>query len=210
MVQMVISWMLDPKDVPGWSTTDINNQIEIWATPLYRAVSHNGRFICELNANSPASVYQNLSTDSGSLYRWSFWHRARYGGMEYAGALINGDKAFDIDNQFEFIADSTVRYLTYHEGYFATPPSLSITRVEFKAYSKKPYDSDVAGNLIDGCDWVKIASPVNNTIYLGDSAPDDNSLVTSLLQGYSANVVQPVDFSTIGKNNIYRYYGYQK
>jgi hypothetical protein len=84
--------------VTGWSTTETDLDIELWAsgfqpgtpgTIVFRSAgvsdgSGNGAIggvdFAEINANfSGAALYQNVATTPGSLYQWSFIHRGRSG-----------------------------------------------------------------------------------------------------------------------------------
>lgn len=64
--------------VPGWdSTTD---EIELWDNGYGSVASYEGNVFAEMNANSAATLYQNICLVNGEAIKWSFAHRARSGG----------------------------------------------------------------------------------------------------------------------------------
>lgn len=76
---------VNQKDVRGWMTTDIKNEIEILRG---NGGLHNRGLLApskyktfaEVNANSVGELYQIVNTTPGDLLTWSFDHSARYKG----------------------------------------------------------------------------------------------------------------------------------
>jgi hypothetical protein len=68
-----------PPTIPGWQTTDVNNQIEIWGSGFGGVPAYSGINFAELNANSPSILYQNVATCPGQTYSWQVAHRGRAG-----------------------------------------------------------------------------------------------------------------------------------
>ena len=64
--------------VPGW--TSDSGAIEIWDTGFQGVPSQDGNRHIEINANSPANLYQEVCLINGETLDWTFHHRARSGG----------------------------------------------------------------------------------------------------------------------------------
>jgi hypothetical protein len=75
--------------IRGWNTSESDHQIEIErhlpgfdispnSNPdLGNVVPASGNYMAELNANSPGTLYQDVSTVPGEVLRWSLFHRGR-------------------------------------------------------------------------------------------------------------------------------------
>lgn len=64
--------------VPGWQTTDILGNIELWRG-LQGIVPPDGQQIAELNSTSRANMFQEVCLSNGETIQWSFAHRGRNG-----------------------------------------------------------------------------------------------------------------------------------
>ncbi|PEK56737.1 hypothetical protein COM55_27655 [Bacillus pseudomycoides] len=65
----------DAKDVPGWNTTDVNGEIEIWKDQN----PASGHQHAELNASSFGMLYQDVETTPGQTIHWRLVHKGRLG-----------------------------------------------------------------------------------------------------------------------------------
>ncbi|KGO91964.1 T9SS type B sorting domain-containing protein [Flavobacterium subsaxonicum] len=64
--------------IPGWRTTATDHMIEIWPDPNYQSVpAYEGTQFIELNANQVSGVYQDYTSPAGTVFSYSFAHRAR-------------------------------------------------------------------------------------------------------------------------------------
>lgn len=77
-------WMLKESQVPGWSTNDPRNEIEMWYTsPSNMAgfaggqTAFEGTYFVELDANAPSTLFQDMRTRPGDVITWRLAHRAR-------------------------------------------------------------------------------------------------------------------------------------
>jgi len=67
-------------DVDGWETTASDGAIEIWESTHCGGdpaptPSHEGSYHLEICANEVASLFQSISSQPGSIFSWSIWHR---------------------------------------------------------------------------------------------------------------------------------------
>ena len=76
--------------VPGWSTTDDKDVIEIWKDGLNGHHSPNNSQFVELNAFSFGALYQDVCMLEGEEFDWSFLHKARAPGIDSMRLLIDG------------------------------------------------------------------------------------------------------------------------
>ena len=69
----------DESNVPCWSTTATDSQIEVWGDEFLGINAYSGNQFIELNANVKATLFQNFKINSGALTEISFAHRGRSG-----------------------------------------------------------------------------------------------------------------------------------
>ncbi|MCL2321308.1 MAG: MucBP domain-containing protein, partial [Oscillospiraceae bacterium] len=194
-VTAVASYQLNQSEIEGWLTTATDSLIEIWrsgfkpGTPGAIAVpAHSGNFFAEINGTMAATLYQDIATKPGTIYKWSFWHRGR-NGIDEAQILLgipgSTQVAKDINGN-SILADgkgtggSTVGW-GFHEGYYTTPGTLTesssnITlRLQLKAYSSS--DGLIAqGNFVDDVNFIPVCDPTIQRIHLGDPKPLGSTL----------------------------------
>jgi hypothetical protein len=61
--------ILDQSQVPGWSTTATDGEVELWHGNE-ELVPAEGDQNAELNANEPATLFQDVPTTPGSQLTW--------------------------------------------------------------------------------------------------------------------------------------------
>ena len=74
--------LISQASVPGWQTTDSKNEIEIWGDGFLGRNSFSGSNFAEINANSPASLYQEIATNPNNYVIWSLAHQGRNSNTE--------------------------------------------------------------------------------------------------------------------------------
>lgn len=129
-------------NVPGWKTTDPTNEIEIWHDGFNGVRAFEGQQFVELNANNPASLYQDYNTPSPTVFHIHFAHRGRTGTdvcRLYAGPP-NGISTTVIE-----ASDNNLKW-GEHTAQYTVPNGQSITRFSF--YSLFPQTSGI-GNFLD-------------------------------------------------------------
>ena len=65
--------------LPGWFTTAVDQQVEVWRSGFRGVNSYDGNQHAELNANTTGALYQNLCLTPGTEMNWSLRHRGRDG-----------------------------------------------------------------------------------------------------------------------------------
>ena len=79
--QAANSFSLLPEEVvPGWSTTDISNTIEVWGEDFIVNNSPDGGARVEAGSFfNNTTLSQTIDVVAGEEYDWSFYHRGRHG-----------------------------------------------------------------------------------------------------------------------------------
>ncbi|MCL2493262.1 MAG: InlB B-repeat-containing protein, partial [Clostridiales bacterium] len=206
----------DQSYVPGWSTTEIEadgvtRDIEQWYTGgggfqtgniIYKAAS--GDWMAEINANKPGSLYQDLSTTVGAIYKWSVDHGGRVSATVPDTATVSlnsivqetmadtngtanspGVATWNAGNP----AGAGLSYSGYYQADSATTCfSLDAISAAASTTATVAEDDLSVGNLVDNARWTPIAAPGALTITRGDS-PTAGSLLQSLdaADGYGAS-----------------------
>ncbi|MEU8760130.1 DUF11 domain-containing protein [Streptomyces sp. NPDC048659] len=137
--------ILDQSRVPGWATTASDRRIELWAGGLNGIPAAEGRQFAELNANEPASLYQDIATTPGSRLRWRLSHRGRKG-VDTMDVLI-GPPGGPLRNQGE-LSDGNTAWGT-HTGSYVVPYGQRRTRFAFRAV-RTAGGGLSTGNFLDG------------------------------------------------------------
>ena len=102
-------------DVPGWTTTDTSNEIELWETGFLTVDSLDGEQHAELNADSPGALTGNGPAASRAeiLYFWA--HRARSNPNESASLTIRDDAGGETSfGEYSSQLDSWSTFATTH------------------------------------------------------------------------------------------------
>lgn len=139
------SWdLFDQAQVPGWSTTDIRGQIELWSTGFNGVPAAAGRQFAELNANSPSRLYQDVATTPGQTLSWSLKHRGR-SGTDVMRVVI-GAPGGALTQSGPNLSDGTTAWGT-HTGTYTVPAGQTVTRFGFEAVSS--VGGQAVGNFLD-------------------------------------------------------------
>lgn len=129
-------------DVPGWSTTAPDGQIEIWHNPFGGFAPDSGQQFVELNANFVSTLFQDVATTPGQTLRWSLAHRGRSGVDVMAVKL--GSPSGALVTQRNVIDGQT---WATHSGLYVVPAGQTTTRFAFEAVSAAGGASQ--GNFLD-------------------------------------------------------------
>ncbi|NDB17700.1 MAG: hypothetical protein EB027_00170, partial [Actinobacteria bacterium] len=62
---------MSESNVPGWSTTASDQQIELWSSGFNGVPAAEGGQFAELNANMTSALYQDVATTPGTHVTWS-------------------------------------------------------------------------------------------------------------------------------------------
>ena len=177
--------------IPGWSTTASDYRIEIWHGPFTPNVpggiafsASDGTQFAEINGTQVATLYQDIATTSGSLYRWSIDHRGRRG-IDTANLRL-GAPSDPTGGAIQYAPNSPVSttmasgnadWTTYAAFYTATSTT---TRFALEAVGESGGDPRM-GNMVDNATWTLIANPTEQTIWEGDALHDSLTTFDSLI-----------------------------
>ena len=143
----------------GWSTNDVNNNIEVWANGFGYSPEQGNQFI-ELNADSQDTVYKTVTSGitTNEILDWGFSHRAR--GSE--GASETDKMTFEIMDTIthavlvtDTVIDGTSQWYNY-SGSFTTTSS---DPLEVMLISDNYELNPTYGNLVDNVYLVDPPSP---------------------------------------------------
>nr|WP_314842133.1 isopeptide-forming domain-containing fimbrial protein [uncultured Microbacterium sp.] len=131
--------------VPGWSTNDIFNEIEIWGSGFQGVPAASGNGFAELNANSASTLYQDVATTPGQTLSWSLKHRGR-GGTDVMRVLFGAPGGPLVQNG-QNLSDPNTAWGT-HTGTYTVPAGQTVTRLAFEAVSSAGGSNGI-GNFLD-------------------------------------------------------------
>ena len=137
--------LIPEAQVPGWSTDDSANQIEIWSSGFQGVTAPQGRQFAELNANSASMLYQDVATTPGQTLAWSLKHRARVG-TDVMRVVIGVPGGTLVQNGPN-LSDTTAAWGS-HSGTYTVPAGQTVTRFGFQAVSAGSGNNSV-GNFLD-------------------------------------------------------------
>lgn len=138
------AFFFDESDIEGWTTTAIDNQIELWVSGHEGVKSHSGNAHLEINAQAEAQLYQDLSTIPGSQVNWSLWHRGKHG-IDIAGVYIGSSGGtLELVQEMSSGASSWQQYT----GTYTVPVGQTSTRFSLQAIRSAGGDI-TAGNFVD-------------------------------------------------------------
>lgn len=138
--------------VPPWQTTDSLAQIEIWGTGYLGVPAASGNAFGEINANSPATIYQDVASQPGDTWTWTLAHRGR-AGNDTMRVLIGDAAAADLasDSGWNYLSpglmDGNAAWGTHSDTY-VVPPGQTCTRLAFRAVSAASGSPSI-GNFLD-------------------------------------------------------------
>jgi len=139
------SWELfNETDVPYWYTSASDDKIEIWNGAAMGVPPYEGEQFSEINANEPASLYQDFNTTAGEILHWTVAHRGR-DGVDVATVTIGAPGSLQISTS---MSDGNTAWGVYN-GTYRVPVGQSVTRISFDSVSESG-GRDSYGNFIDG------------------------------------------------------------
>ncbi|MCL2322486.1 MAG: MucBP domain-containing protein, partial [Oscillospiraceae bacterium] len=186
-VTAVAAYQLDASLINGWNTSATDNLIEIWRSGFQGNTTapvpaHSGNYFAEINGTMAATLYQNVATESGTLYRWSLWHRGRHG-LDTARVLLGtaqetASPAFNTNNTMDL--NNGKNKWGFHQGFYLATGTSTWFGLEAVSTAAPPngLNNMSQGNFIDDINLIPISSPTAQTIHIGDPAPDESTLAT--------------------------------
>ncbi|MBU6214149.1 MAG: DUF11 domain-containing protein [Actinomycetales bacterium] len=131
-------------NVPGWSTTASDRQIELWSNGFNGVPAAEGSQFAELNANMTSALFQDVETTPGTAVTWSLAHRGR-AGVDTMRVVIGppGGPLHEVAR----MSDGTSGW-GRHSGTYVIPARQTVTRFAFEAVSTASGDPTV-GNFLD-------------------------------------------------------------
>ncbi|WP_177206888.1 isopeptide-forming domain-containing fimbrial protein [Bacillus sp. 491mf] len=159
----------DAKDVPGWNTTDVFGQIEIWRDQN----PASGHQHAELNASSVGMLYQDVETTPGQTIHWRLAHKGRLG-TDTMRLRIGAVTANPLETpEVQQMTDGDETW-GHYEGTYIVPPEQTVTRFGFESVSAAGGDIGI-GNFLDDiflgsgpCVSATKSVDKDGAVYLGD------------------------------------------
>ncbi|MCL2859965.1 MAG: MucBP domain-containing protein [Oscillospiraceae bacterium] len=210
---------LDPSGVAPWETTDSLNQIEVWQSGFTPGIpggvtftAHSGDWFAEINANSVATLYQQVAAVPGGLYKWGVWHMGR-NGDDTMHIYINGVAMYPyVDGKQSDNLDLTDGQAVWgnHMGYYMLPITSDQTSMDFQMQAISTANGiNAQGNFVDDASLYLIVEPTIQYLHVGDPTPADDTLAifaTGNPDGYTCSYADPNQFGDTvdkaGTNNV--------
>ena len=104
--------IMNQSQVPGWTTTAPDSQIEIWGTGFLGVAAYEGHHFAELNANFAAADVSVSTIAKGQSLDFSFAHRGRQGVDVMNVTVIDAG----VDGVFGTADDATLMNQNYSDG----------------------------------------------------------------------------------------------
>lgn len=138
--------------VPPWQTTDGLGEIEIWGDGFLGVPAAEGNAFAEINANTDATLYQDVTSTPGSTISWTLDHRGR-DGDDTMQVLIGDANVADINGTTGWdytspdLTDGNTAWGTHGDDY-VVPAGQTCTRFAFRVVSTSSGSPSI-GNLLD-------------------------------------------------------------
>ena len=162
-------------DVPGWSTSAADNEIEFWPSGFNDVPAHTGNQFVEINANSVAILSQVFTPlDAGVPLRFAFAHRGRSGtdsvrvvanDLGLDGDVGGGDDTVLFDQVFSSPEGSWSEYFVD----LGDSTGNSVI-VEFDTSS---FAGGSSGNFIDSVEFINTFNKKDQTVSLNFDSDTD-------------------------------------
>ena len=187
------SFQFDSTDVPGWSTTAADDQIEIWESGHLGVTSQSGAHFAEIHSNDAGEqLFQDITVQPGDIVEYSIWHRGRHG-LDEADILLGAPGALVVQ---QTMATDDTDWIQY-TGTYTVPDDQTTLRLAFQAISSSSPQL-ASGNFIDNLE-VTITRDADV-----DGIPDyldldsDNDGISDLVEsGADAATLDPDNDGTI-------------
>ena len=142
-------WLTDDH-IPGWSTDDVQNRIEIWESGFKNRVAYSGSQFAEINADDFSTLTQAIPTTPETTILYSFAHRGR-GGEDSMALLIGAD-----GNSLESIDTFTSGKQAWvvYSGLYIVPAEQTETLFAYQAIDTARSKS--VGNFLDATQFATI------------------------------------------------------
>ncbi|NBO46823.1 MAG: DUF11 domain-containing protein, partial [Actinobacteria bacterium] len=136
--------IMSEQNVPGWSTTARDKQIELWSSGFGNVIPAEGKQFAELNANMASALFQDVETTPGTAVTWSLAHRGREG-VDTMRVMIG-----PADGTLKEVARMSNGTSAWgrHSGAYVVPAGQTVTRFAFEAVSTAGGNPTV-GNFLD-------------------------------------------------------------
>lgn len=179
-------------DVPGWSTTAPDGQIEIWESTFSGVPSQSGSAHMEINANQDALLYQSFATEGGDIVHWSIWHRGR-GGIDTASVQL-GASLTSLTQQ-DIMITGTNAWINY-SGIYVVPDGQTQTLIAFESISTGS-GSAGSGNFIDNLQITRTADTDLDSSENHIDLDSDNDGISDLEESgtTAANIAADTDYN---------------
>ncbi len=141
------NWFFNDALVPGWKTTEADNEIEVWSSGFLGVPAYDGNQFVELNANAPSGLYQDYNTPTPLTFNFSYAHRGR------AGVDVAGVYAGPPSGPYTLLQTATDGNTAwgFHTGSYTVPAGQPVTRFIFQAISENGLTGPnvSVGNFLD-------------------------------------------------------------
>ena len=159
--------LISQVSVPGWLTTDSKNEIEIWGDGFLGRNSFSGSNFAEINANSPGSLYQEISTNPNNYVIWSVAHQGRNSNTETMQVRVGSS----LSSSTILTQQTAINGVwSFYSGVYLVPQGQASTTFFFNAVG-----GGASGNLIDN---VSFDPPANQCALDTDGDGIQNSYDT--------------------------------
>lgn len=196
--------MVSDSDFPGWDTTDVQGEFEVWSHLDNVYPAGEAQYI-ELNAWSAGAVYQDVDTTPCDVLTWTLDHRARVVGTDTMFVLAGAADGIGADGLEATLAnvrnglpitpttdiadeitvtdsdaswDADVNWHTW-SGTYQVPAGQTSTRIAFKA-SDDVADASI-GNFIDNVVLTAAAGECPPEAQDSAALPNTGTNVTSVV-----------------------------
>lgn len=136
-------FLFSQDDIPNWQTTAPDGQVEVWESGFNGVESQAGDYHLEINANTPAQLFQEFTVAPGDDIEYSLWHRGR-SGTDVANVLIGAPGSQTIEQTLTTGNTAWVNYT----GTYTVPAGVTTLRFGLESVSTAN-NSPSVGNFID-------------------------------------------------------------
>ena len=158
---------VDQSMVPGWSTTEPDGIIEIWSSGYEGVTAREGDQFFEINAEEPATLFQQFRSTAGSPIAVAFSHRARMGDdtMRLTATDLGADGVFGTaDDVVLFTQDYTTGNAAWADYSAAITGAATGNLIQLDFTAVDQASSNVfEGNFLDAVSVTQNGAPLSTT-----------------------------------------------